>query len=56
MSTESQNAQHLAFGWVTTWRTAHAPTDMIRKWLDDRFPYEVVIEHHGAMTAQIMEE
>lgn len=55
MSTKSQSAQHLTFGWVTTWRTSHALVDMIREWLDDRFLYEIVIEHHGAMTAQVME-
>lgn len=55
MFTESQNTRHLTFGWVTTWRTSNALTDVIREWLDDRFPHEVVIEHHGAMTAQAME-
>lgn len=55
MATESQNAQHLTFGWVTAWRTSHALTDMIREWLDERFPHEVIIAHRGAMTAQAME-
>lgn len=55
MATESQS-EHLTFGWVCTWRTSNALVDMIRAWLDNRFAHEVIVEHHGAMTAQAMEE